>query len=239
MRIALFVLIFLGSSLFFFTQGSYSKEPHEDLMGWNENERSNQVLHRRSQNKSYRLSPESIGFVEKNFRFAQPAISDSEVLRIGSDYVSIDGEFLVFGVGSGQALNFLAALNPTETIYGFDSFKHKKAVTPFLHNVKIIEGQFKKSLPHFSQMTLLSRQVAFLYINCHSYKSTKEVFLWLRDHLADRSVIVFDEFYNFPGYENEEYKAFQEFLVDNQFDVEYLSYNTENEQVAVRLVKRW
>jgi hypothetical protein len=52
-------------------------------------------------------------------------------------------------------------------------------------------------------------------------------------------VIVFDEFYNFPGYENEEYKAFQEFLVDNQFDVEYLSYNTENEQVAVRLVKRW
>ena len=240
MRISLFVALLMGFSLIFLTQGTNSFELQEDYMGsLEECQKSNQVLHRRSLNKSYLRSPEASCFVDKNFSYALPVLSDSEVIRIGSDNVSIDGEYLVFGVGSGKAVNFLAALNPTLTIYGFDSFLHKKPVTPFLHNVSIIEGQFKESLPLFFQKTLLTKQIAFLYINCHSYRSTRDVFIWLRDHLADRSIIVFDEFYNFPGFENEEYKAFEEFLVENEFDVEYLSYNTENEQVAVRLKKRW
>lgn len=238
MRFVYLVLTLMGFSLAFLTQGTFTARSQDDSFSRCD-ERSNQVLHRRSQNKNYLLDPDATSFVENHFRGALPALSDSEVLRIGSDYVSIDGAFLVFGVGCGKALNFLAALNPTENIYSFDSFQNKKLQTPLLHNVTLIEGRFKESLPRFAQNQLGSKQIAFLYINCHSYRSTKDVFLWLQHHLADGSVIVFDEFYNFPGFEQEEFKAFKEFLVDNHFDVEYLSYNTENEQVALRLLKRW
>jgi hypothetical protein len=238
MRIGLLVLVLMmSSSLVFLPQGSAGGENEEtanvDFEG------SNQVLHRRSENKSYLLSPEATNFVEKTFKRAIPVKSDSEVLRIGSDYVSTDGEYLVFGVGCGKAVNFLAALNPTHNIICFDSFTTKKPSTPFLHNVRLIEGQFRDTLPSYSTDYFDGLQIAFIYINCHTYQSTKDVFLWLKDYLGDRTVIVFDEFYNFPGFENEELKAFEEFLVENRFQAEYLSYNTENEQVAVRLKKRW
>jgi tRNA G46 methylase TrmB len=34
-----------------------------------------------------------------------------------------NGYFLEMGVGMGRTINFMAALNPTKTIYGFDWFE--------------------------------------------------------------------------------------------------------------------
>jgi hypothetical protein len=49
-------------------------------------------------------------------------------------------------------------------------------------------------------------------------------------------VIVFDELYNYPNYAQHEWKAFQEFLHRTGYECEYLAYNVNHEQVAVRII---
>lgn len=49
-------------------------------------------------------------------------------------------------------------------------------------------------------------------------------------------MIVFDEYFNFPGWENDEFKAFKEFIEESQLKYTYLTYNRLDEQVAVKIV---
>jgi len=49
-------------------------------------------------------------------------------------------------------------------------------------------------------------------------------------------VIVFNEYFNYPGWQEGEYKAFQEFISDTGLSYEYIGYNHLHEQVAVKIV---
>jgi hypothetical protein len=53
------------------------------------------------------------------------------------------------------------------------------------------------------------------------------------------SVVIFDEFFNWPGWEHDgEFRAWQEFLEVTGTTVEYEAYTSNNEQVVVRIVER-
>lgn len=43
--------------------------------------------------------------------------------------------------------------------------------------------------------------------------------------LKPGSVIIFNEYFNYPGWQYGEYKAFQEFIEDRKLNYEYLCYN--------------
>jgi hypothetical protein len=45
----------------------------------------------------------------------------------------------------------------------------------------------------------------------------------------------FDEYFNYPDWQNGEFKAFKEFIESRQADVEYLGYS--DQQVSVRIVR--
>jgi hypothetical protein len=74
--------------------------------------------------------------------------------------------------------------------------------------------------------------VAFLHIDCDLYASTSDVLAGLGDRLVPGSVIVFDEFFNYPGWQDGEYKAFKEFLDERGVGARYLAYNKLHEQVS-------
>jgi len=216
----------------------------------------NQILHYRSYNTPYQDNPESKNFVAKHFQKAKPLFSDAEVLRLASDSVTIDGLFVELGVCTGTTINFIGALNPHKKIYGFDSFeglpedwvrgdriipqgslglKNPSVLPPVLHNVELIKGWFDDTLPMFAKQA--THPIALLHIDCDIYSSTVSAFQHLGGLLREGTVIVFDEFYNYPGYENHEFKAFMEFLESQSFKAEYLAFNTNHQQVAVRLVR--
>jgi hypothetical protein len=48
-------------------------------------------------------------------------------------------------------------------------------------------------------------------------------------------IVVFDEFINYPGWQDGEYKAFIEFVTENNRTFEYLGYVRTGGQVAVRM----
>jgi hypothetical protein len=49
-------------------------------------------------------------------------------------------------------------------------------------------------------------------------------------------VVVFDEFFNFPGWEQQEFRAWQEHLDRTGARATYEAYTSNNEQVVVRVV---
>jgi hypothetical protein len=46
---------------------------------------------------------------------------------------------------------------------------------------------------------------------------------------------VFDEYFNYPGWQQHEFKAWQEFVAASGLSYEYLGLVRNNQQVAVRI----
>lgn len=155
-----------------------------------------------------------------------------------------------FGVYSGTTINHIAA-HTTHNVYGFDSFEglperwrdgfgkgsfEVRRLPKVRKNVRLIKGWFNETLPNFVQQH--AGPVSFLHIDCDLYSSTKTVFEVLGDRILPGCVIVFDEYFNYPGWELGEYKAFQEFVSAKGLGYEYLGYNRLHEQVAVLIKAR-
>jgi hypothetical protein len=216
----------------------------------------NQILHFKAVNKPYWKTEEGQFFVEKYLTAATPLQSDAEVLRFASDAVKLQGMFIELGVCTGKTINFIAALNPLQKIYGFDSFeglpedwvkydkiipagtfgfKNPTLLPPVLHNVELIKGWFSDTLPLFVQGLDCNQPIAFLHIDSDIFSSAATAFDILGDYIQVGTILVFDEFYNYPGYENHEFKAFQDFLIKYRYKARYLAYNIYHEQVVIAI----
>ncbi len=215
---------------------------------------NNQILHSTSRNKPYWENNESYLFVEKHLKKSAPLISDAEILKFASDRVTLKGLFVELGVRTGKTINFIAALNPRQIVYGFDSFeglpetwiredalvpvgagglKNPNELPSVLNNVKLIKGWFKNTLPKFTN----SEPIAFLHVDCDLYSSAATAFKHLGNRIQPGSILIFDEFYNYPSSKDHEFKAFQEFLSEKNYRPLYLAYNIYHEQVVVQIAE--
>lgn len=216
-----------------------------------------QILHVDSEDRPYWEHPPSKNFVKQHFSHSKALQADAEILRYASDSVSLDGAYIELGVWEAKTINFIAALNPTKKIYGCDSFEGlpeawdkgdeilpkgafawKKKELPFvLPNVVLAIGWFEETLPELSHSVLGAAPIAFLHVDCDLYSSTVCGLKYLGKHLKEGSIIVFDDFYNYPNFENDAVKAFNEFLVLSEFKAEYIAYNIFHQQAAARLYR--
>ena len=71
----------------------------------------------------------------------------------------------------------------------------------------MIKGLFDDTLPSFAKTH--TQPVSFLHVDCDLYSSTKAIFDILGDQIVEGTVIVFDEYFNYPGWQHHEFKAFQ------------------------------
>ena len=166
------------------------------------------------------------------------------------------GLFIEFGVGLGKSANFIAQNNNNKTLYGFDWYKGlpedwraphflkgtfglKPGVQipplPLEKNIELVVGLFKETLPHFLKEK--NAPLVFMHIDCDLYSSTKEIFDAIGKNVVDGTIIVFDEYFSYDGWQNHKFKAFQEFIQETGFSYEYVCYNKLHQQVTVKLSK--
>ena len=152
--------------------------------------------------------------------------------------------FLEFGTYKGESINLCSKLMPEVNFYGFDTFEGlsesfsiwkrgrfdiKGKLPKVNKNVSLIKGYFNETLPKFLEEH--KEKAAFIHIDCDLYSSTKTVFDNIYDRIVPNTVIQFDEYYNYPGWRNHEFKAFQEFC--KKYNVEYEYIGISHMQVAV------
>jgi hypothetical protein len=113
-----------------------------------------------------------------------------------------------------------------------------KAVPVFSDNrAVVIRGLFKDTVPELTEELFMSKsKLTFIHIDCDLYNSTCDVLFNIRDYLSNPCYMLFDEFYNYPEYEDHEYKAFFEFIEDTGYNFEAL-FKTEGCQMGFKVWK--
>ena len=101
-------------------------------------------------------------------------------------------------------------------------------------NVTLHKGWFADTLPNFVKDH--NEKIAFVHVDCDLYSSTKTIFEFLADTIGPGTVILFDEYFNYPGWREHEYKAFQEFVASRSLQYRYVAYNTSQWNASVQIV---
>ena len=77
----------------------------------------------------------------------------------------------------------------------------------------------------------------FLHVDCDLYSSAVTVLDEVGPRLRPGSIVLFDEFLNFPEWEQHEARAWWEYAEKQQVGFRYVCYTLNNEQVAVRITE--
>ena len=171
-----------------------------------------------------------------------------ELWEVAIDSAPLQGLYCEFGVGDGKSYSTLAGIRPEITFYGFDgstayllmgggrngpgvdspawgSF-HSPA------NVELCPGLFQDMLPGFLRATPF--KAAFLHFDCDLYESAAFVLQAMRPRIVPGTILLFDEFWGFEGWERlSEARAFYEFQQNADLKIECLGVHQE--QVLFRI----
>lgn len=143
------------------------------------------------------------------------------------------GNIFEFGVYKGRSINYFSSRLINVSFYGFDSFDGLKedwtgTSLPKGHfilnespkvnsNVSLIKGWFNETLPPF--LNKFNGKLNLVHIDCDTYESTHYVLNELKERqMLDKGVmILFDEYFGYPGYKSGEMKAFKEISIPYKY----------------------
>ena len=198
--------------------------------------------------RSLRALERTVDYVERAMPDALGLESQRELIEYALAQTRVDGHYLEFGVFTGGTIRFIAKRIGARVIHGFDSFEGlpvgwsgfslgRKAfnvggrLPRVPGNVRLHPGWFDDVLPGW--LASHAGPAAFIHIDCDIYSSTRTILTLLAERIVPGTVILFDEYFNYPNWEKHEFKAFREFVADHSVRYQYLGY--ARQQVALRV----
>ncbi len=172
-----------------------------------------------------------------------------DLLEHAISLVTQPGFHAEFGVFKGETLTFIAQ-HIDSVVYGFDSFEglpgdwflgvrkghfslngEPPTLNIMQNNYRLLKGWFHNSLPMFTSQ--IEDKAAFLHIDCALYESAKTVLEGLADRIVPGTVIVFDRYFNYPGWHKHGFRAFQEFTAAHGVKYRYDAFAPTQFSVAI------
>jgi hypothetical protein len=187
---------------------------------------------------------DSARFYEDYMLTATTFETDLLLLSHALSIAPADGLILEFGVASGRTIRHIGSLTQRR-IHGFDSFEglpetwrsgfakgaFAQPLPAVPDHVSLHKGWFSETLAAFAEAT--DEPVALLHIDCDLYSSTAFVLSRLADRIRPGTILVFDEYFNYPGWKQHEHKAFQEFVAQSGLNYRFDSFVPGHQQVCV------
>lgn len=159
------------------------------------------------------------------------------------------GQVLEFGVFTGLSIRFIAG-RVRDTVHGFDSFeglpeawKADEAAGSYSShgklprvpdNVVLHPGWFADTLPEF--FAAHRAPVRLMHVDCDLYGSTATVLQNAAPCIVPGTIVVFDEYAGYPGYEQHEFRAWREFAARRHMNYRYRFVNLTARKVAVEVL---
>jgi len=154
--------------------------------------------------------------------------------------------FYEFGVWRGEAFQHL--ISTFKKGYGFDTFEgipedwhDQKAGTyssneniPQIEGGEFIVGKFEDTLPGFFSEP--RPKASIINFDADLYSSTICALNFSEPVIDKHTILIFDEFIINKNWEQDEYKALNEFCLNNNYTYEVLAVSFFTKQVAVRLI---
>ncbi|MDB4244183.1 tetratricopeptide repeat protein [bacterium] len=157
-----------------------------------------------------------------------------------------DRPFYEFGVWRGEAFRHL--IKTFREGFGFDTFEgipedwhDEKAGTyssngnvPEIKGGEFIVGKFEDTLPDFFADE--RPMASIINFDADLYSSTICALNFVKPVIDKHTILIFDEFIINKNWEQDEYKALEEFCVKNQYTYEVLAISFFTKQVAVKII---
>jgi len=195
----------------------------------------------------FQAAAESANYMVGHMMGARNLRKRAELLEFALGECRLSGLVMEFGVFRGESLRFIAKRVPQE-VFGFDSFEGLpedwtssqkqgrftlNGVVPEFNetNIQIYKGWFDETLPDF--LAAHVGPARFIHIDCDIYSSTRTVLNLLGSRIVKDTVIVFDEYLNYPSWREHEYRAFQEFVASHGLKYRYSGFASSHFSVAV------
>ncbi len=171
------------------------------------------------------------------------------LLEFALGQCSIPGLVMEFGVFRGESLSAIAR-HTQQDVHGFDSFEGLPEDWTYYQkqgrfglegqlpvftqsNVHLHKGWFDAALPKF--LATNPGPARFIHIDCDLYSSTRTVLEQLSERIVPGTVILFDEYLNYPGWDQHEFRAFQEFVQRTAMRYRYIGFASADSSVAVKM----
>ncbi len=181
---------------------------------------------------------------------ARNLVHRSALLDYALGECAIEGLVLEFGVYRGTSLRGIAERAGQE-VHGFDSFEglpqdwtyfqkqgrfslRGEAPAIDLPGVRIHKGWFDQTLPQF--LGDHPGPARFIHVDCDIYSSARTVLQLLTPRIVSGSVILFDEYLNYPAWQQHEFRAFQEFIAQTGKGYRYIGFASSDCAVAVKIL---
>ena len=154
--------------------------------------------------------------------------------------------YLEFGVFKGTSTNFFSKF--VKKLFAFDSFEglredwvgHNLAKGHFNLNKKIpklnsniepVVGFVQDTLEDF--LAKHNPGINFVHFDLDTYNSTKFTLEKIKPYLRKNAIIIFDQIYNYYGWEQGEFKALNE--VFNKDEYSYSAFNIRDKQAVIKI----
>lgn len=194
---------------------------------------------------------EAVEYILANMASAMILRDRFDLLAFALKRAPAEGLILEFGVEKGASVRLLGTRAAPRIVHGFDSFRGlpddwagtAEAAGAFDQggklpqvpgNVRLHVGWFDATLAKF--LAEDAAPAALIHIDCDIYSSTKIVLDLLTPRIRPGTIIVFDEYFNYPGWRQHEFKAFAEFIAATGLAYEYLGLSGEKGHVAVKII---
>lgn len=159
------------------------------------------------------------------------------VLRLGPTGTAVE-----FGTGCGATTRIIAEQMP---VVSFDSNlglpedwrkdyprgRFAGEVPAGIPNATLVEGWFEDSLPGFDFDAL--GDIGLVSIDCDLYSSTKTALKYIGPYLKPGTFVYFDEMWDYPGWEDHEYKAWCEFIEDTKIGWTVVGYSPQKWAIRI------
>lgn len=198
--------------------------------------------------RSMRALNKSVDYIDENMPNAVGFETQKELISYSLNQTQVPGYYLEFGVFTGGTMRYMAKRKPQAEFHGFDSFEGlpsdwsgmpfvkntfsvKGALPKVPANVSLHKGWFNETLPTWRKQH--AGKVAFMHIDCDLYSSTVDILENLADRVQVGTIVLFDEYFNYPNWENHEFKAWKEFVTKYRIEYDYIGF--ARQQVAIRI----
>ncbi len=190
---------------------------------------------------------QSAVFFMERMPLARNLVTREGLIDFCLEHAGVDGLTMEFGVAGGNSLRRIAAATEGP-VFGFDSFEglpedwtHFQRAGRYTSggktpdglpgNAELVIGLFSDTLPGF--LGEHEGPVRLAHVDCDLYSSAACVLGLLEPRLVPGSVILFDEYFNYPGWQAHEHRAFEELAVRSPLAFEYAGFASGGHSVAV------
>jgi hypothetical protein len=197
-----------------------------------------------------RARAEAADYVQEHMAEAQIFTAHQRIIEYAVTNAQPGGMFMEFGVATGNTLREIASHAPAgATVYGFDSFSglpdnwtghvettgafSQKDIPKVPANTQLVHGYFEDSLPDFVKGH--DGPVSFVHIDCDLYSSTVTILDHIGPWLKPGTLVLFDEYFNYPSWKQHEQKAWREYCDANNVNYTYIGFTALDGRVLVRI----